>query len=88
MVADGGLAAEVGEEPEEEREGGAEEETRDDGEVEGGVFAAMDDVAGETAEAEGKFSAEVEESAGENEETAENKKRAAELAEGIHGKKF
>jgi hypothetical protein len=60
--------------PEEEREGGAEEETRDDGEVEGGVFAAMDDVAGEAAEAEGEFASDVKKGA----------EGAAEFAKRVH----
>ncbi len=78
----------MGEEPEEERKGGAEEEARDDREVESGVFAAMDDVAGEAAEAQRKFSAEVEKSADQYEEGAENQESAAEFAEGIHKKKI
>ena len=45
------LATEMGEEPEEERECRAENEAGDDGKIESGVFAAMDDVAGEFAEA-------------------------------------
>lgn len=61
------LSAEMGEKPEEERKGKAENETGDDGEIEGGVFAAVDDVAGETAEAEGEFAAEIEKSAKEDE---------------------
>src|SRR5712691_422268 len=76
----------MGEEPEEDGEGGAEKEAGDDREVEGGVFAAMDDVAGEAAEAYWKFSAEVEKSAEEGEECAENEERAAEFAERIHEK--
>jgi hypothetical protein len=46
----------------------------------------MDDVAGKTAEAQGKFSAEVEKSAKEHEETAEEEERTAEFAERVHGK--
>ena len=65
------LAAKVREEPEEEREGGAKEEAGDDGKVERGVFAAVDDVAGKFSQAEGEFSAEIEKSAEENEKTAE-----------------
>ncbi len=76
----------MGEEPEEDGEGGAEKEAGDDREVEGGVFAAMDDVAGEAAEAYWKFSAEVDKSAEEDEERAENEERAAEFAERIHEK--
>lgn len=52
-------AAEVGEEPEEKRKAEAQDEARDEGEVKGGVFAAMDDVAGEATEAEREFSAEI-----------------------------
>jgi hypothetical protein len=47
------LTAEVREEPEEERERGAEYEAGDDWEMKGGVFAAMDDVARKAAKAEG-----------------------------------
>ena len=72
--------------PEEEREAEAEEEAGDDGKVEGGVFAAMDDVAGEATEAERELCAEIEESANEGEKTAEEEEHAAEIAEGIHGK--
>jgi hypothetical protein len=74
--------------PEEERKTEAEEEAGDDGEVEGGVFAAVDDVAGEAAEAQREFSAEVKQSADKNQEGAENEEGAAEFAEGIHEKEF
>jgi len=40
----------VGEEPEEEREGKAEDEAGDDGEVKRSMLAAMDDVSGKFAE--------------------------------------
>ena len=59
--------------PEEEREAEAEDETGDDGEIESGVFASMDDVAGEASETERKS-------------RAENEEGAAEFADGIHGK--
>ena len=45
--------------PEEEREAEIEDETGDDGEIESGVFASMDDVAGEAAETQWEFSAEI-----------------------------
>jgi hypothetical protein len=70
--------------PEEERNGGAEEKASDDREVEGGVFAAMNDIAGETAEAEGQFTAKVKKSAYNGEEAAENKESAPEFAKGVH----
>ena len=77
---------EAGEEPEEEREAEAQNETGDDGKIKRGVFATMDDVAGKTAEAEREFSAEVEKSAKKYEQTAEEEERAAEFAERVHGK--
>jgi len=61
----------VGEEPEEEREAEAQNETGDDGKIKRGVFAVVDDIAGKTAKAQREFSAEVEKSAKENEKTAE-----------------
>ena len=78
------LAAKVGDEPEEESERGADDETGHDGKVKGGVFAAMNDVSGQPSKAKWKFAAEVEESADEDEESAEEKKRAPEFAKRIH----
>lgn len=69
----------MGEEPEEERKYHAEYEARDDGKVESGMFTAMDDVAGEFAEAEWEFGAEVEKSADDYEDDAEQEKSAAEV---------
>jgi predicted transposase YbfD/YdcC len=74
----------VGDEPEEERNAEAEDETSDDGKVKRAVFAAVDDVAGEAAEAQGKFSTEVEKSAKEDEEATEEKKGAAEFTQWVH----
>jgi len=70
--------------PEEERDGGAEEEAGDDREVEAGVFAAVNDVAGKFSKAEGEFSAEIEKSADEDEKTAEEEQGAAEFAKRVH----
>jgi hypothetical protein len=78
------LATKMGEEPEGEREDETENEAGDDGEVEGGVFTAMNDVAGEAAETEGEFAAEVEKGADEDEEAAENEEGAAEFAKRVH----
>ena len=75
----------MGKEPEEEREHGAEYETGDDWEIEGGVFTAMDDVARKAAEAEREFATKVEKSTDEDEESAEEKESAAEFAKGVHG---
>jgi hypothetical protein len=56
----------VREEPEEEGKCCAEDEAGDDREIEGGVFAAMDDVAGEFSEAERESATEIEESTHED----------------------
>ena len=79
------LAAEVADEPEEEREAEAQEEASDDGEVEGGVLAAVDDIAGKAAKAKRQFAGEVEKGADGDEEGAGEKEELAEVAEGIHG---
>jgi hypothetical protein len=49
------------------------------------VLAAVDNIAGKAAEAEGELAAEIEESTDEDEEAAEKKKGAAEFAERVHG---
>jgi len=71
------LAAEVGDEPKEEGERGAEDEAGNDGKVESGAFAAVNDVAGELSQAKGELATEVEKSPNEDQETAEDQKRAA-----------
>ncbi len=75
----------MGEEPEKQREDGAEKQTGDDGKVKGGVFAAMDDIAGEPAEAEGELGTEIKKRAEEDEEGAEKEKSAAKFTHWIHG---
>jgi len=62
----GQLAVEMRGEPEEEGKCCAEDEAGDDREIEGGVFAAMDDVAGEFSEAERESATEIEESTHED----------------------
>ncbi len=74
--------------PKKEREAHAEKETGDDWEIKGGVFAKVDDVAGQAAEAERELAAKVEESTEENQEDAENQEQAAEFTEGIHDGAF
>jgi hypothetical protein len=74
----------MGEEPEEQAQTDAEEQAGHNWEVESGVFAAMDDVAGTAAETERQLAAEVEKSANEDEKAAEEEERAAEFAKGIH----
>ncbi|HEX4545715.1 MAG TPA: hypothetical protein VH110_05100 [Candidatus Acidoferrum sp.] len=75
----------MGKEPEEEGKGEAEDEAGDDGNVEGGVFAAMNDVAGKATEPQGKFAAEIEKGADQDEEGTEEEESAAEIANWVHG---
>src|SRR5947209_12299420 len=72
--------------PDEDGQRSAEEEAGDDREIEGSVFAAMDDVSREAAEAQREFSIEVEESADDDQECAEDEEDATELAKRIHKK--
>jgi hypothetical protein len=74
----------VGKKPEKERKDDAKEKAGNDGKVESRVFAAVNNVAREAAEAEGKFGTEVENRADENEEGTEEEKRAAEFAKRVH----
>jgi len=85
-------AAEVGDEPQDEREHKADEQAGGQGEIEGSVFATMDDVAREMPEAEGKpgvtreAAVEIEQSAGKHQDAAENEKHAADFTEKVHSK--
>lgn len=78
------LAAQVGEEPEKERNSDAQKKARDDGEVKSGVFAAMHDVARKFSQAEGELVTEVQKGADKNKKCSKEKKRAAEIAERLH----
>jgi hypothetical protein len=77
-------AAKTREEPEEERDGCAEHKAGDDREIEGRVFAPMNDVAGQPAETEWKPAAEVEKDTDKDAEGAENEEGAAEFAKRVH----
>jgi len=72
--------------PEEKRKAEAEDETGDDGEIKRGVFAAMDDVAGEASETERKSRAEIQKCAKKDKDATEDEQGAAEFAERIHQK--
>jgi hypothetical protein len=48
----------------------------------------MDDIAGETAEAQGEFPAEIQKGTNNGQECAKDEKSAAEFAERIHATKF
>jgi hypothetical protein len=71
-------------EPEEEREHDTYDKASNDGKVERGVFAAVNDVARQFSQAEGEFAAKIEESTDKNQKAAEKEEGAAEFAERIH----
>jgi hypothetical protein len=77
-------AAEVRNEPEQERQRSAEKEAGNDRKIEGVVFAAMDDVAGKSSQAEGEFAAKVKKSTNKDEESAKNEEGAAKFAKRVH----
>ena len=77
-------AAEMRDEPDEKGQRNAEKQTGNDGKVERGVFAAVNDVAGQFSQAEGEFVSEIENSSEKNKESTEEEKRATEFAERIH----
>ena len=74
----------MGEEPEKQREKGAEKQAGNDGKVESSVFAAMDDVAGQSSKTKGELAAKVEENADERKQPAQEEEGAAEFAERLH----
>ena len=76
----------MGEKPEEQRKGCAEEKTGDDGEIKSSVLAAMHNVARESAEAKWEFAAKIEKCSDEDKESAEKQKHTAEFAERVHRK--
>lgn len=76
--------SELREEPEEQRECDAEDKASDDGEVERGVFSAVDDIAREATKPEGEFSPEIEKRANDDQQAAEEEQRAAEFAKRVH----
>lgn len=73
------------EEPKEQREDEAEDQAGDDGEVESGVLAAMNDVAGKTAEPEREFATKIKKGAHKHKKSSENNNNAAEFAQWVHG---
>jgi hypothetical protein len=77
-------AAEIRDEPEEKGQRDAEEQAGDDGKVERGVFAAVDDVAGQFPKAKGELVPEVKKNTNQNEECSKEDKRTAEFAERFH----
>jgi hypothetical protein len=67
-------------EPKEKAKTDAQYKTGDDRKVEGRMLAAMDDIAGETAETEREFATEIQECADEDECTSKQEKCSAKIA--------
>jgi hypothetical protein len=74
----------VVDEPKDKTKSSAQKEASGNRKVDGGVFAAMDDIAGETPETEGEARAEEEQPANDGDYAAENEERPAEFAERVH----
>jgi hypothetical protein len=70
--------------PEEEREHDTYDEAGNDGKVERGVFAAVNDVAGQFSQAKGELTAKIEESTDKNQKAAKKEEGAAEFAKRVH----
>lgn len=64
-----GLAAEVRDEPEEDGEPDAEDKAGDDRKVESGVFAAVNDVAGQFSQPEWQLVSEIKKDTDQDEES-------------------
>lgn len=71
-------------EPENEADGDADDQTRDDGKIKCAVFTAVNDIARQAAEAQGKFWAEIEQSTDKDEHCAYREKQATQLLHGFH----
>ena len=78
------LAAEVIDNPKNQAECDADEQTGNQWKIKCAVLAAVNDIAGEPAQAEGKFAAERQEGADGDEHCAENEEGAAEVLEWFH----
>lgn len=70
--------------PEENRERDAEEQAGDDRKVERGMFATMNDVAGQFSQAEWQLAPKLKKATNQDEQPSEKDKRAPKLAKGVH----
>lgn len=71
-------------EPEEDGERDANYEASHNGKVERGVFAAVNDVAGQFSQAKGQLVPEIKKKTNQDEESSEEQKRATEFAKRVH----
>lgn len=71
-------------EPEEDGEHNADDETGHDGKVERSVFAAVDDVARQFSQAEWQLVPEIKKETHQDEEPSEEDQRTAEIAKRVH----
>lgn len=75
-------------EPEKERNDDTDNEASDDRKVEGSVFAAVHDVAGQFSQAKRKLVPEAEKDTDQNKKRSEENKRATEFAKRLHRDNF
>src|SRR5437868_4161965 len=78
------LATELVDDPKNQADENADYEAGDQREIKCAVLAAIADVSGQTAEAEGKFWTEVEECSEEDEHGSNGQEEATELLHGLH----
>jgi len=78
------LAAKMVDEPKNQADAHADYQAGDEWKIKSAVLAAMNDVARQTAEAEGKSSAKVEKSADDEEHRSDRKQQASELLRWLH----
>lgn len=80
----GWLATEVRDEPQEKGERDAEKQTGDDWKVEGSVFGAVNNVAGQFPQAERESVPKIKKGADQDDKPSEEDKKAADFARRIH----
>ena len=71
-------------EPKNQADAQADDQARDERKIKSAVLAAMNDVARQTAEAEGKPSPKIEKSADDEEHRSDRKQQASELLHWLH----
>ena len=78
------LAPKKGKQPEKKREAGAQNEARDDREIESGVFPVVDDVPRKPPQSKWKFAAKIKKCTDNRDKAPEDEEPPAEFAGWIH----
>jgi hypothetical protein len=74
------------EEPEDQADGGADHQARDERKVECAVLAAVKDVSGQAAEAKGKLRCKIKKRANDDEHRSDEKEQTSQLLSWFHYK--